>query len=61
MPAPAPRKSIKDVFYETRVLMGREYWAPLVHVFWPVIRQWSPASSHFICREARSEPAVGSE
>lgn len=25
MPAPAPRKSIKDVFYETRVLMGREY------------------------------------
>ena len=25
MPGPAPRKSIKDVFYETRVLMGREY------------------------------------
>lgn len=26
MPAlPSPRKSIKDVFYETRVLMGREY------------------------------------
>ena len=25
MSAPAPRKSIKDVFYETRVLMGRDY------------------------------------
>ena len=25
MPAPAPHKSIKEVFYETRVLMGRDY------------------------------------
>ena len=27
MPAASPRKGIKDLFYETRVLMGREYTA----------------------------------
>ena len=35
--------------------------APEVQVFWPLINQWSPLSSHLVAREARSEPAPGSE
>ncbi len=30
-------------------------------IFWPLISQWSPLSSHRVCRPARSDPAPGSE
>jgi len=38
-----------------------EYCAPLVHVFWPLMVQWSPASMALVCSEAKSDPALGSE
>ena len=38
-----------------------EYWAPLVHTFWPVITQSSPSLTARVLRLARSEPASGSE
>src|SRR5690606_9403011 len=37
------------------------YWAPLVQLFWPLTRKWSPRSSALVCNEARSDPALGSE
>ena len=37
-----------------------EYWAPLVHTFWPCTIQPSPSRSAFVRRLARSEPASGS-
>ena len=45
----------------TRAPHQAEYWAPEVQIFWPLISQWSPLSSQRVCREARSEPALGSE
>ena len=49
------------VSVRTRQKHQSAYCAPLVQIFWPLIFQWSPLSSHFVWSEARSEPAPGSE
>ena len=49
------------VSVRTRQKHQSAYCAPLVQIFEPLIRQWSPASSHLVVRLARSEPAPGSE
>ena len=38
-----------------------EYWAPLVHTFWPVTIHSSPCLTARVFSAARSEPASGSE
>ena len=38
-----------------------EYWAPLVHTFWPVTTHSSPSLTARVFSEARSDPASGSE
>ncbi len=38
-----------------------EYWAPLVHTFWPVTTQSPSSLTARVLSEARSEPASGSE
>jgi len=50
-----------DVSVRTRQKHQSAYCAPLVQIFWPLIFQWSPASSQRVWRLARSEPAPGSE
>jgi hypothetical protein len=50
-----------EVSVRTRAPHQSAYWAPEVQIFEPLTRQWSPASSHLVVSEARSEPAPGSE
>ena len=49
------------VSVRTRQKHQSAYCAPVVQIFWPLTRKWSPLSSALVCREARSEPAPGSE
>ena len=42
-------------------IMYSETWANEVHTFWPLITQYSPSLTARVCRDARSEPAFGSE
>ena len=37
-----------------------EYWAALVHTFWPRMSQPSPSRIARVCSPARSLPAAGS-
>jgi hypothetical protein len=49
------------VSVRTRQKHQSAYCAPLVQILLPLISQWSPASTHLVCRLARSDPAPGSE
>src|SRR5580698_10167610 len=37
------------------------HWPPEVQIFEPLTRKWSPISTALVCKDARSEPAPGSE
>ena len=50
-----------DVSVRTRHKIMSAHWAPDVQIFEPLTRKGSPLSSARVCREARSEPAPGSE
>jgi hypothetical protein len=45
----------------TRQKIQSAYWPSVVHVFWPLTTQSSPSRTAVVRREARSEPASGSE
>ena len=45
----------------TRMKIMSATCAPLVQIFWPLIRKSSPSSFAEVCRLARSLPEPGSE